>query len=117
MNRIETGFFRRMKDGEIKNYSGARFENTGVKDDLGKVIWRKLRKDGQPSNIFAEQFRPDAPWVSGKWFFMLDAGMILEEHPELKQPTEKALSMSHEDYCRALSEKYNKDFEIPYTIG
>lgn len=113
MNKRESGFFQRMVEGEVKRYRGARFESTGAKNEVGKIIWRKLRKDGKPSNIFAEQFRPELPWLQeGKWFVQVDGGVILSRYPELKQDTEKALTMSHEEYCKALSEQYEKDMHI-----
>ena len=44
-----TGFFQKMNEqGEIKTSKNVRFESTGIKDN-GKVIWRKLNKDGTPS--------------------------------------------------------------------
>lgn len=101
------GFYRRVdQNGEIKNSRDVKFENTGYKFDDGKVIWRKLGKDGSKLNIFAEQFNPELPWMVGKWFCKVDGGAVLREHPDLKVESERTASMSHEEYCAHLSANY-----------
>ena len=81
---ILKGFYRFEKDGEIHNCRNVRFENTDAKWDNGKVIWRKISKDGKRTNIFAEQFNPDMPWCHGKWFCKIGTEYVLRDHPELK---------------------------------
>ena len=96
------------KDGEVKKVRNVKFESTGVKDlGDGHVIWRKIDKNGQPTNIFAEQFIPNMPWAVGKWFIRLNGGMILERHPELKVETEKSKTMSDSEYIAYLHSTYH----------
>lgn len=104
----QTGFFQKrdVETNEVKRYKNVRFESTGFKFDDGHVIWRKLNNDGSPSNIFAIQFHPNVPWAFGNWFTMVDGGVILEEHPQLKVETERSKTMSHEEYCKFLSSRY-----------
>lgn len=100
-----TGFFQKIKNGEIKTYKNVTFESTGIKDCMyenGKVIWRKINKDGTPSNVFAEQFQPNVPWAYGKWFIKVDSGSILEKHPELKVETETSKNMTDAEYIQFL---------------
>lgn len=104
---IVTGFFRRItKDGEPVDRANARFESTGRTYEDGKVIWRKIAKDGTRTNIFAEQFNPRMPWIKGKWFIKVDGGVILRQYPELKAESENAKKMTHEEYCKFLSDNY-----------
>lgn len=101
------GFYQRKNEnGEIKTTSNVIFVSTGKKTRDGKVIWRKVKKDGTLSNIFAEQFHPNTPWAFGKWFCNVDGGAIIREFPELKVKTEISEQMSHEEYCVYLSGKY-----------
>lgn len=100
------GFYQRVYKGELKTTRNARFESTGVKNEYGKAIWRKINKDGTPSNVFAEQFHPDTPWAVGKWFCKIDGGCVLEKHPELKVETERTAQMTHEEYCEYLHSTY-----------
>lgn len=97
------GFFQKNTAEGIKTFRDCRFESTGVKNTYGKVIWRKIAKDGKPTNTFAEQFQPNMPYAFGKWFCRIDAGAVLRKHPELKVETEKSAAMSHEEYCNYLS--------------
>ena len=71
-----------------------------------KVLWRKVSKDSTKKNIFAEQFVPNVPWAQGKWFVKLNAGVILEQHPELFVDTPKSLTMSYEDYIQYLKDHF-----------
>ena len=99
------GIFQRMTEqGEVKR-SRARFESTGIKEN-GKVIWRKLNKDGTPSNIFAEQFEPDVPWVNGKWFIKENSAYVLRKYPQLKVETERSKTMTDEEYLDFLDSRY-----------
>ena len=101
-----TGFFQKMNEqGEIKTFKNARFESTGIKEN-GKVIWRKINKDGTPSNIFAEQFRPDVPWAYGKWFVKVNSAIVLRNYPELKVETERSKAMTAEQYLAYLGSRY-----------
>lgn len=100
-----TGFYQRTVKGEIKTTKNAHFESTGIKEN-GKVIWRKINKDGTPSNVFAEQFQPDVPWAFGKWFCKIDGGYVLEKHPELKVETERTSQMTHQEYLEFLHSTY-----------
>lgn len=103
---VVTGFYQRGKNGTIKTTGNVRFESTGIKDDYGKVIWRRLRKDGTASNEFAEQFNPNTPWAFGKWFTKIDGGWVLQKYPQLKVETERSKEMDHDAYCRYLSGTY-----------
>lgn len=105
----KTGFYQKLdvNTGDIKRYRNCKFESTGIKfEDDPHIIWRKLNKDGSPSNVFAIQFIPDVPWMVGNWFTMVDGGYILSKHPELKVETERSASMSHDDYCKFLTSTY-----------
>lgn len=105
---IVNGFYekRDAETGEIKRYRNCRFESTGIKFEDGHVIWRKIKKDGTPLNVFAIQFIPNVPWAIGKWFVMVDGGEILRQYPQLKVDTEKSISMTHDEYCKFLSSTY-----------
>lgn len=105
---ILNGFYQMVDDaGELRRVRGCKFESTSAKTN-GKVIWRKLKKDGTPTNTFAEQFIPDVPWLpKGKWFCKLDGGVVLRDHPELKVETEISKRVSHEAYCEYLSSNYH----------
>lgn len=96
-----------MKNGELHRVR-ARFESTGCHDkyESGKVIWRKLRADGKPSNTFAIQCVPNVPWAMGKWFGKMDGGWVLENFPQLKQETEKSKEMTDEEYIAYLHSRY-----------
>lgn len=99
------GIFERInEDGQAKR-SRATFESTGVYED-GKVIWRKLNKDGTPSNIFAEQFEPNVPWAVGKWFCKRNSADVLRSFPQLKVETERSKSMTDEEYLEFLDSRY-----------
>lgn len=99
------GIFERMTEqGEVKR-SRAIFESTGIKEH-GKVIWRKLNKDGTPSNIFAEQFEPNVPWAAGKWFLKLNSASVLRAYPQLKVETERSKTMTDEEYLQFLDSRY-----------
>lgn len=78
-----SGFYQYEKDGEVKTCRNVRFESTGVKED-GKIIWRKISKEGKRTNKFAEQFIPNVPWAFGKWFCKISTKYVLEKHPELQ---------------------------------
>ena len=102
-----TGYFERMNEqGEVKRYKNIRFESTGIKNHYGKVIWRKLKKDGTPLNIFAEQFVPNMPYIVGKWFIVLNGADVLRNHPELKVETERSATMTDEQYLEFLDSRY-----------
>lgn len=99
------GIFEKMTEqGEIKRIR-ATFESTGIKED-GKVIWRKLSKDGKPTNVFAEQFQPDMPWAVGKWFLKVNSAVVLRKYPQLKIETEKSKLMSDDEYLQFLDSRY-----------
>lgn len=99
------GIFERMTEsGEIKRVRTT-FESTGIKEH-GKVIWRKLNKDGTPSNIFAEQFEPNVPWAVGKWFLKVNSADVLRQHPHLKVETERSKTMTDEEYLAFLDSRY-----------
>lgn len=99
------GIFERMTEqGEVKR-SRARFESTGIKEH-GKVIWRKLNKDGTPSNVFAEQFEPNVPWAYGKWFCKVNSAVVLQAYPQLKVETERSKTMTDEEYLQFLDSRY-----------
>ena len=80
---ILRGFYQFEKDGAVKTARNVRFENTGVKWENGKVIWRKISKEGKRTNKFAEQFEPNMPWAIGKWFIKVDTEAVQHSHPEL----------------------------------
>ena len=102
---VVSGIFQKMTEsGEVKNVR-ARFESTGIKEH-GKVIWRKLNKDGTPSNVFAEQFEPNVPWAVGKWFIKVNSAVVLRNYPQLKVETEKSKTMSDEEYLQFLDSRY-----------
>lgn len=102
---IVNGIFQRLtENGELKN-TRTRFESTGVKVD-GKVIWRRINKDGTPSNIFAEQFEPDVPWAVGKWFVKRNSAEVLRMYPHLKVETERSKTMTDEEYLAFLDSRY-----------
>lgn len=82
MTRI--GFYQFEKDGEVKTFRNIKFESTGIKLDNGKIIWRKIAKDGQRTNKFAEQFQPNVPWAFGTWFTKISTEWVLNAHPELE---------------------------------
>ena len=99
------GIFEKMTEqGEVKRVR-ASFESTGIKE-YGKVIWRKLNKDGTPSNNFAEQFEPNVPWAVGKWFVKVNSAIILRKYPQLKVETERSKTMSDEEYLQFLDSRY-----------
>jgi hypothetical protein len=99
------GVFEYMAQGEqMRCYS--RFESTGIKLEDGKMLWRKISKDGRQTNIFAEQFIPNVPWAQGKWFLKLNAGTILEKHPELKVETDRSKTMTDSEYIQWLKESF-----------
>ena len=101
-----TGFFQKMNEqGEIKTFKNVRFESTGIKEN-GKVIWRKLNKDGTPSNIFAEQFKPNVPWAYGKWFIKVNSAVVLRKYPQLKVETERSKTMTDEEYLEFLNSRH-----------
>lgn len=104
-----TGFFRKTNEnGETKTYRNIQFESTGI-DSPGErnhKIWRKLNKDGTPSNVFALQFHPDVPWAYGNWFIMIDGGWVLSNFPQLKVETERSKTMSDKEYIDFLSSRY-----------
>lgn len=104
----KTGYFRKVNEnGEIKNYRNARFESTGIDHPFERnKIWRKINKDGTPSNVFALQFRPDVPWMFGDWFVMIDGGWVLENFPQLKVETERSKEMSDAEYIEYLHSRY-----------
>lgn len=105
----KTGYFQTMNEnGEIKRYRNALFESTGIDHpgEKGHKIWRKLNKDGKPSNTFAIQFRPDLPWICGDWFCMIDGGWVLTRFPQLKLETERSKTMTDEEYIAFLSSRY-----------
>ena len=104
---LVTGYFEKMNEQhEVKRFKNIRFESTGIKNECGKVIWRKLNKDGTPSNIFAEQFVPDMPWVVGKWFAKVNSATVLRKHPQLKVETERSKTMSDAEYLEFLDSTY-----------
>ena len=102
---IVNGIFQRLTEsGELKN-TRTRFESTGIKEH-GKVIWRRINKDGTPSNVFAEQFDPDVPWAVGKWFIKINSADVLRSYPQLKVETEKSKAMTDEEYLEFLNSRY-----------
>lgn len=99
------GIYERLdENGKVKR-TRAVFESTGVYEG-GKVIWRKIKKDGTPSNIFAEQFEPDVPWAVGKWFAARNGAEVLRSFPQLKVETERSAAMSDEEYLAFLDSRY-----------
>lgn len=102
------GIFQTERDGEIKRYRNVRFENTGIKWTDGKVIWRRILKDGTPTNTFAEQYH----CAGLRFFYETVSGQILKDHPELKVETEKSKAMSHDDYCDYLIAMYHENRQI-----
>lgn len=78
------GFYQWEKDGQIKTAACVRFESTGIKDEEGKIIWRRIDKNGNRTNRFAEQFQPNMPWAHGKWFCKRDTEATLKKYPELR---------------------------------
>ena len=104
-----TGYFRKMNEnGEVKTYRNAQFESTGIDHpyEKGHKIWRKLYKDGTPSNNFAIQFQPDVPWACGNWFCKIDSGWVLENFPQLKVETERSKTMTDSEYIEFLHSRY-----------
>lgn len=101
---IVNGKYQYIKNGEIKRCT-ADFENTGVKNEYGKVIWRKIWK-GQKTNAFAEQFIPDVPWATGKWFCKISGASVLEQYPELKVETETSVKMTDDEYIEYLRKNF-----------
>ena len=100
------GIFQRMTEsGEVKN-TRTRFESTGIKNEYGKIIWRRINKDNTPSNIFAEQFEPDVPWAVGKWFVKVNSADVLRKHPQLKVETKNSKAMTDEQYLEFLDSRY-----------
>jgi hypothetical protein len=80
-----SGFYQFEKDGQVKTCRNVKFESTGIKwADDGKVIWRKISKDGKRTNKFAEQFRPNVPWAFGIWFCKISTKTVLDKFPELQ---------------------------------
>ena len=99
------GFYQFMnKDGELKACR-AEFESTGIKEDDGHVIWRRI-KNGKPTNTFAVQNRPNMPWAIGRWFLKMNGGVVIEEHPELKVETDKSRTMTDSEYIELLKSQY-----------
>lgn len=104
---IVNGIFQRMNEnGEVKNMR-TRFESTGVKNEYGKVIWRRIKKDGTPTNVFAEQFEPNVPWAVGKWFCKINGAEVLRKNPELKVETENSKGLSDEEFLQLLESHYH----------
>lgn len=104
-----TGYFRKYNENsEVKNYRNIQFESTGIDHpyENGHKIWRKLNKDGTPSNVFALQFQPDVPWMYGNWFIMIDGGWVLENFPQLKVETERSKTMTDKEYIEFLHSRY-----------
>ena len=103
------GYFRRVNEsGEVKNFRDVMFESTGINHPFEKnhKIWRKIKKDGTPLNVFAIQFQPDLPWVCGDWFVMIDGGWVISQFPQLKIETEKSKTMTDDEYIAFLSSKF-----------
>lgn len=99
------GIFERLNEQGERKRTRTMFASTGIKK-AGKVIWRKLKKDGTPSNIFAEQFIPNVPWATGKWFLQVNSATILREFPQLKVETERSKTMTDEQYLEFLDSRY-----------
>lgn len=101
-------FKKRVASGEIKNYANVCFENTGINHpyENDHKIWRKLKQDGRPSNVFAIQFRPNVPWMTGNFFVMIDGGWVIKNYPQLKIETERSRQMTDEQYIEYLSSTY-----------
>ena len=105
----KTGCYQKMNEsGEIKRFRNVQFESTGIDHpyEKGHKIWRRLYKDGTPSNTFAIQFKPDVPWMCGDWFCMIDGGWVLKNFPQLKVETETSKTMSDSEYIEFLSSRY-----------
>ena len=102
--KVEGIFERLIENGEVKR-TRTIFESTGIKE-YGKVIWRRLNKDGTPSNIFAEQFDPNVPYVVGKWFVKINSADVLRKYPQLKVETERSKTMTDEEYLAFLDSRY-----------
>lgn len=103
--RREAGVFEYANaEKEIKRCRSS-FESTGIKEVDGKVIWRKISKDGSMTNTFAVQFRPDVPWAAGKWFIQINGYEVLNQHPELFVETKKYKEIGHDEYFKMLKEK------------
>lgn len=100
-----TGIFEKMTENNEVRRTRSTFESTGIYDH-GKVIWRKIHKDGTPSNIFAEQFEPNVPWATGKWFCKIDSSIVLRNYPQLKVETKNSASMTDEQYLEFLASRY-----------
>lgn len=104
-----TGFFRKVNEvGDLKTYRNVQFESTGIDcpGEAGHKIWRRLYKDGTPSNTFAIQFQPNVPWAVGNWFIMIDGGWVLSNFPQLKLETERSKTMTDKEYIEYLSSRY-----------
>jgi hypothetical protein len=104
-----TGYFKKMNEnGEVKKYRNVTFESTGIAHpyENNHKIWRKINKDGTPSNVFAVQFQPSVPWAFGSWFCMIDGGWVLENYPQLKVKTERSKGMTDSEYIAFLSSQY-----------
>jgi hypothetical protein len=104
-----TGYFQKANEsGEVKRFRNVTFESTGVDSpyERGHKIWRKINKDGTPSNVFALQFQPDVPWAVGGWFCMIDGGWVLKHFPQLKVETERSKEMTDEEYIDFLSSRF-----------
>ena len=101
---IVNGMYQWVQDGELKCCRSA-FQSTGLKTEDGKVIWQKLH-NGKRQNIFAEQFRPNVPWATGRWFMKMNGGIILEQHPEFKVETERSKTMSDAEYIQYLKNTF-----------
>lgn len=104
-----TGYFRKTNEnGEVKTYRNVTFESTGIssKYDGNRKVWRRLHKDGTPSNVFAFQFQPDVPWAMGSWFIMIDGGWVLHQYPQLKVETERSKTMTDKEYIDFLSSRF-----------
>lgn len=104
-----TGYFQKVNEnGEVKKYRNVMFESTGVDHpyEKGHKIWRKLHKDGTPTNTFAIQFQPNVPWMVGSWFCVIDGGCVLEKYPQLKVETERSKTMTDIEYIDFLHSRY-----------
>lgn len=99
------GIFEKMTETGERKRVRSTFESTGIKED-GKVIWRKIKKDGTPSNIFAEQFEPNVPWAVGKWFLQINSAVVIRKYPQLKIETERSKTMTDEEYIQFLDSRY-----------
>lgn len=104
---IVTGIFQFIKNGEVHR-TKSKFESTGCRDkyENNKVIWRRLTKEGKPTNMFAIQSIPNVPWATGKWFSKIDGGWVLENFPEIKVETTISKSMTDAEYISYLHRTY-----------